>query len=77
MSDGSIRGPNVPVNVIASNAASSLVRIHFLHTELVARYNNFVVDPDHENLTQRKFYTRNIFNTKISRSTVYSNAYSP
>ena len=34
-----------------------------------------MVDPDHENLTQRKFYTRNIFNTKISRSMVYTILY--
>ena len=48
-------------------AARSYVSI--LHTMIVTKI--FVDKLNYENLTPQKIYTRNIFNTKISRSTVY------
>ena len=59
------------LNAIAWNAVSSLVRFQFLTHGTGNPLKIFVVARNHENLTPRKRYIRNIFKRKISRSTVF------
>ena len=59
-------GPYVSVDMVGANTTSTFIRLHFLLT--CKKYSVAILR--YENLTPRKYFARNIFHTKISRSTV-------